>query len=115
MYMTEETKVDIVLYYTRTAIAEPSEPKFDDVKKSYPDIDTDSLLDIFSNKLKNYKKNLAIFENYKDNNVLSEFVLIAEDENFIENVQNFQKNEFFIDWTKNSKNLISETIKKIYG
>jgi len=113
--MTEETrKIDIVLYYTRKAVVAPIEPKFENLKNIYPDLDNNSLLDIFSNNIKKYKKNLARFEDYNDDNIISDFVLIAENDNFIAKVKKFEKNAFFIEWNKNSKNLISETIQNIY-
>lgn len=113
--MTEETrKIDIVLYYTRNAMVKPSEPKFEDIQKIHPDLDINSLLDIFSNNLNNYKKNIIRFNDYNDHNITSEFILITEDDNFIENVKKFEKNDFFIEWAKNSINVISETIKNIY-
>lgn len=103
--MAEERIVDVVLYYTRKVFVKPS---FESIKNSNPELDTDKLLDIYSEALKKYQK----VENYIDDskNIISTFVLIPQNENFIENIQKFESNDVFIEWSKNSKELINEIL-----
>lgn len=101
---------DVVLYYTRHICPPPIEPNFDDIKKSNPNLSINELLDIFSKHKSNYQKELLNYENNKIDGTSSSFVFFPLDYNFISNVKNFEKNSFFIDWNKSSKDIIKETI-----
>lgn len=101
---------DIVLYYTRYICTPPIEPNFDDIKKSNPNLSINELLDIFSEHKSNYQKELLNYENNKIDGTSSSFVFFPLDDTFINNVKNFEKNSFFIDWNKRSKDIINETI-----
>lgn len=106
-------KWDVVLYYTRKINVPPIEPIFEDVKKSNPNLTIDEMLDIFSELKLNYQKELSYYENNKIDGTSSSFVFFPCDETFIDNVKNFEKNNFFIEWAKNSKELIKDTIIKL--
>ena len=95
--MTE--KFDIVLYYDSLVFVKPS---FDDVKASNPELNTDDILDIYSDLLNKYQNKITV----------PSHTFILDDENFISNVQEFEKNDFFIEWDKSSKKTIEEIIKK---
>lgn len=106
-------KWDVVLYYTRLANVPPTEPDFNTLRQENPDFTIDQLLDIFS-KLKT--KYLEDLEEYKSNDVggtINGFVFFPFDKTFINNVKNFEKNKFFVEWTKSTKKHITETIIKL--
>ena len=112
--MTEHTEIfEIVLCYTRKAVVKPSEPEFEAIQKSNPKLDIDNVLDIYSELKNKYKADLAKYEINKSDVIISDFILILEDENFMKKVKDFEKNNFFIEWEKSSKKIINETIVNI--
>lgn len=112
--MTEYTEIfELVLYYNRRAVVKPSELKFDDVQKKNPELNTDELLDIYSNLKNKYKESIIKYEKIKNDSVVSEFVRITEDETFFEKVKEVENKPYFIEWHKTSKKLIDETFVKL--
>lgn len=61
----------------------------------------------------NEKFDLVLYYNRKnvENTIISDFIFIPEDENFIKNIKEFEKNIFFLDWSKASKNIINQKTK----
>ena len=109
--MEENTRIfELVLYFTRRVMIKPIEPKFETIKKYNPTLDNDNLLDIFSDLRNKYKKNLEKYEQTKNESTITDFVLIIENEDFYKKVKEFEKNDFFVEWTDNSKRLIDETL-----
>jgi hypothetical protein len=110
--MTEYSEVfDVILNYTRKVVVKPTEPTFESVKTANPDFNIDNLLDVFSDLKQEYNKKL---EKYEENDtVVTSFVFITEDENFMKNVKNFEKNDFFIHWTDSAKKLINHTLSSL--
>ena len=112
--MTEYTNIfELVLYFNRRAVVKPSEPVFEEIQKSNPSLTTDEILDIYSDLKNKYKEDMKKYEKTKNDSILEDYVRITEDENFIENVKEFEKNTFFVDWLKNSRKLIDETFVKM--
>jgi hypothetical protein len=112
--MTEYTeKFEIVLYYKRRAVVKPSEPNYNNLQISNPALDTDQLLDLYSDLKNKYKEDMKNYEKVKTDSILEDYVRIPEDEHFIEKVKTFEKNGFFIEWNKTSKKLIDNTFVKM--
>jgi hypothetical protein len=112
--MTEYTNIfELVLYFNRRAVVKPSEPVFEAIQKDNPSLDTDAVLDIYSDLKNKYKEDMKKYEKIKNESTVEDYIRIADDENFIENVKEFEANDFFIDWQKSSKKLIDETFVKI--
>lgn len=113
--MTEYTKVfDIVLYFNRRIFIKPTEPVFSEIQKSNPTLNTDGILDIYSELNNKYKEDLKKYENLNNKDIIVlACVLIPEDENFIKNYQAVEKDNYFIEWDKKSYELIKETIRKL--
>jgi hypothetical protein len=112
--MTEYTEnFEIVLYYKRRAVVKPSEPNYNNLQISNPALDTDQLLDLYSDLKNKYKEDIKKYEQSKNDSILEDHVRIPEDEHFIEKVKNFEKNRFFIEWEKTSKKLIDNTYLKL--
>lgn len=113
--MTElNEKFDIVLYYTRNTIVAPVEPSYQSVVDANPGCKIDDVLDIYSNILSQYKKDIEKYNDEKHlNKVIESYVFIPEDEKFIENVHAFEKNNFFIGWTESSMITIKDIIKDL--
>jgi hypothetical protein len=111
--MAEYTEnFEIVLYYKRRAVVKPSEPNYTELQILNLDLSTDELLDLYSDLKNKYKEDMKKYEKIKDNSVLNDHVRIPEDEHFIEEVRKFEKNGFFIEWSKTSKKLIDNTFLK---
>jgi hypothetical protein len=109
--MEENNRIfELVLYFTRRVTVKPTEPKFETIKKYNPNLDDDSLLDIFSDLKNKYEKNLEKYEKNKNESTITDFVLIIENEDFYNKIKEFEKNDFFLNWTSNSKRLIDETL-----
>jgi len=104
-----------VLYYKRLTVVPPPKPsvvKMVDFNSpsSYDDYDT--ILDRYNESIRKYKKILNEYEKIKDNSVTNSFVMFYEDENFIKNVKEFEKNEFFIEWDSHSEEIIKNRMMK---
>ena len=95
-------KFEIVLYYNRLVFVKPS---FDHVKESNTELNTDDILDLYSDLLNKYKENSKI--------TVSSHIFILEDEDFISNVKEFEKNDFFVECENTSNKTIEEIIKKL--
>lgn len=104
---------DVVLYYIRTITTPPVEPKFEDVKQKYAYLNTDELLDVFSELKSHYQKELVEYEKIKVEGTIQKTVFFTYDKYFVNNVKNFEKNSFFVQWTDSSKEHIKETIIKL--
>jgi len=112
--MTEYTeKFELVLYYNRKISVKPIDVDFEAIKKSNPNLCVDQLLDIYSDCKNKYKEDIIKYENNRNDSVISDFVLIPENESFFIKVKEFEKNNFFVEWNKSSKKLIDETIINI--
>ena len=112
--MTDYTEnFEIVLYYKRKAVVKPSEPNYTELQIFNSDLDTDELLDLYSDLKNKYKEDMKKYEKAKNDSILEDHVRIPEDEHFIEKVKNFEKNRFFIEWEKTSKKLIDNTYLKL--
>lgn len=108
--MTEYNEnFEIVLYYNRSIISKPIKPSFENVKSSNPKLNTNELLDIYSKLLNKYKEELSRLKQMEDI-IVSSYVFIEEDKNFISNVKKFEENEFFIEWEDDTKKIIKEVI-----
>lgn len=59
------------------------------------------------------KFDLVLYYNRKnvENGIISDFIFVPEDENFLNNVKSFEKNIFFLEWSKVSKKIINEKLK----
>jgi hypothetical protein len=101
---------ELVLYFSRRVAVKPSEPVFEELQKSNPALDTDSLLDIYSDLKNKYKVDLVKYEKLKNATLVTDYIRIPEDEDFIDNVKAFEKNDFFVEWSKSSKALIDKTL-----
>ena len=112
--MTENnSNFDIILYYTRTVAVKPIEPSFPLLKSTNPELSMDELLDIYSALKVKYNKKLSKYEAVKNDSVVTAYTFITEDENFMENAKKFEKNDFFVEWSKDSEKLINQTIVNI--
>ena len=113
--MTEYTEIfDIVLYFKRKVFVKPTEPVYADIQKSNPKLNLDGILDIYSDLNNKYKKDLSKYEKIENKNmIISACVLITEDVHFIRNYMSIEKETFFIEWSKESKKMIDETVVKL--
>lgn len=112
--MTEYNEIfELVLYYNRRAVVKPHELKFEDIQQDNLNMSVDEQLDLYSKNKEQYKEDLIQYEMVKNDSIVSDYVRITEDEKFIENVKNFEKNDFFIKWNKSSKKLIDVTFVKL--
>jgi hypothetical protein len=113
--MTEYTEMfDVVLYFNRRVFVKPKEPVFEDIQKSNPTLDTDNILDIYSDLNKKYKNDLEKYEMLENKDlIVTGCVLIPEDEHFIKNYRSIEKDDFFVEWTDSSKNIINSTISNL--
>jgi hypothetical protein len=100
---------ELVLYFNRRAVVKPSEPIFESIQKENSTIDMDSALDIYSDLKNKYKIDMIKYERIRNDSVISDYVRIPEDDNFIETIKSFEKEGFFVSWQKGSKRLIDET------
>jgi len=106
---------DIVLYYKRKVADTPSEPSFNSIQTNNPYLTMDELLDLYSESKKNYQEELSKcnVEDIANKDTISSFIFFPHDDYFIENVKNFEKNSFFIEWSKHTKNIINDMIIKL--
>ena len=112
--MAEYTEIfELVLYYNRRAVVKPSEPVYEEIQNNNPALDIDTLLDLYSDLKNKYKEDIRKYSKVSNDSIVSDYVRIAEDENFIDSVKTFEKNDFFIEWSKTSKKLIDNTFVKI--
>jgi hypothetical protein len=107
--MTEYDEIfEIVLYYKRSIIEKPIKPIFKELQLSNPTLNTNDVLDIYSKSLNTYKEELSQLKIMEDK-ILTGYVFVKEDENFMSNVKKFEENDFFIEWENDTK----ETIKLV--
>ena len=106
-------ELDIVLYYTRNLKVSPKEPNFNNIRQENPDFTIDQLLDIYSKLKSKYLEELDIFNSTNTGGTITEFIFFPFNKTFIDNVKKFEKNDFFIEWSSNTKKLITETIIKL--
>lgn len=112
--MTEYNEIfDVILNYNRKAIVKPIEPTFESVKTANSNFSVDDLLDVYSDLKNEYNSKLAKYEDIKTDDIITSYVFISEDDEFMKNVKDFEKNDFFIKWTDSAKKLINETLIKI--
>lgn len=112
--MAEYTeKFELVLYYNRRAVVKPSEPVYEEIQKNNPALDVDNLLDLYSDLKNRYKEDIKKYAKVSNDSIVSDYVRIPEDENFIDMVKAFEKNDFFVEWDKTSKKLIDSTFVKL--
>lgn len=113
--MTEYNEIfDVVLYFKRKIFAKPIEPVFGEIQKSNPNLDTDGVLDLYSELNRKYKDDLEKYEKIENKDVIvTGCALIPEDCNFIKNYRSIEKDDFFVEWDKKSKKMIEETISKL--
>lgn len=112
--MTEYTEnFELVLYYNRRAVVKPSEPVYEELHENNPALDTDNLLDLYSNLKNKYKIDMKKYAKVSNDSIVSDYIRVPEDEKFIDNVKAFEQNDFFVDWDKNSKKLIDTTFVKL--
>lgn len=112
--MTEYTEnFELVLYYNRRAVAKPSEPSYEELSIDNINLEMNDLLDLYSNLKKKYNKDVIDYEKNRNDSIISSYVRIPEDDNFIKAVKKFEKNDFFVEWEKTSKKLIDETFVKL--
>ena len=90
------TNFDIILYYTRTVAVTPVEPSFALLRSTNAELSMDELLDIYSALKVKYKKKLTEYEKMKKDSFIVSYTFITENEDFMENVKEFEKNDFFI-------------------
>jgi hypothetical protein len=105
----------IVLYYKRRTIIPPPKPSVDDMVKKTAPTDTeeyDKILDIYNESLSKYNKVLEEYEKIKDNSIVNSFVIIDDDENFLDNVIEIENNVIFVEWDKHSLDLIKNKKKE---
>lgn len=112
--MTEYTEIfDVVLYFNRKVFLKPKEPVFEEIQKSNPTLNTDNILDLYSELIKRYKIDLEEYELKNKDFIVTGCVLIPEDENFIKNYSSIEKDDFFVEWTESSKNIIDNIISNL--
>jgi len=104
---------ELVLYYNRRAVVKPFEPVYDELQKNNPALDTDNLLDLYSDLKNKYKEDMKKYAKVCNDSIVSDYVRIPEDKNFIDKVKAFEKNDFFVEWDKSSKKLIDNTFVKL--
>jgi hypothetical protein len=108
--MTEYNEnFEIVLYYNCSIISKPIKPSFEDVKSSNPKLNTNQILDIYSKLLNKYKEEISQLKQM-DDIIVSSYIFIEEDKNFMSNVKKFEENEFFIEWQDDTKKIIKEVL-----
>jgi len=113
--MTEYTEIfDIVLYFNRKVFLKPTEPVFSEIQKSNPTLNTDGVLDIYSDLNNKYKEDVNKYESLVNKDIIvTGCALIPEDKNFIKNYISIQNDAFFVEWDKKSKKIIDETVSKL--
>jgi len=114
--MTEYNETfDVVLYFKRRVFVAPKEPVFGDIQKSNPDLDTDGILDLYSELNKKYKEDIVKYEKLENKDlIVTGCALIPENNNFVDNFKKIENDGFFISWDKKSHDLIIDTINKLY-
>jgi hypothetical protein len=112
--MTEYNEIfELVLYFDRRAVSKPNKPSFEDIRNSNPALNYDDLLDIYSEFKNKYKSDMIRYEKIKNDAIVPDFVRISADEEFMEKIKKFEKNNFFIKWDECSQKLINETFMKL--
>lgn len=112
--MSEYTEnFELVLYYTRRAVVKPTEPVYNNIQNDNIDFTSDQLLDLYSELKNKFREDMITYEKVKNDSIVSDYVRISEDITFIEKIKEFEKNDFFIGWEKNTKNLINNTFVKL--
>ncbi|MCK9417135.1 hypothetical protein M0Q97_10815 [Candidatus Dojkabacteria bacterium] len=89
---------DLVLYYCKNS--KTSEPNFEAIKKENPNKSIDEILDIYNSLKKKY------LENSQGNLIIDTFVVVPDDDNFMNVIKEIEKNNF-IAWNENSLKVIN--------
>jgi hypothetical protein len=110
MEYTYNEKFELVLYFSRRVAPKPSEPIFEEVQKVNPHSDMDGVLDIYSELKNKYVEDMKKYEKIKSDSIVEDYIRIPEDENLIATVKEFEKNNFFVEWSKASKRLIDNAL-----
>jgi hypothetical protein len=105
---------ELVLYYNRRTVIKPTEPVFEEIKKNNPNLSTDQLLDLFTDLKNKYKKDLERYEKNKDKSVVECFVRFPSNSELPDKVRDFEEKDFFIEWSKESKSLINNTMMNLF-
>jgi hypothetical protein len=114
--MTEYNETfDVVLYFKRRIFVTPKEPVFGDIKKENPNLNTDGILDLYSELNRKYKEDIEKYEKLENKDlIVTGCVLIPEDNDFVKNCKKNENDGFFVEWDKKSQKIIIDTINKIY-
>ena len=114
--MTEYNEIfDVVLYFKRKVFVAPKEPVFSYLQKENPDLNTDGILDLYSELNRKYKEDIVKYEKIENKGlIVTGCALIPEDNNFVKNCNKIENDGFFIEWDKKSNDLIIDTINKLY-
>lgn len=89
---------DFVLYYCKNS--KPSEPNFEAIKKENPNKSIDEILDIYSSLKRKYS------ENTQESSIIDTFVIVPDDDNFMNIIKEIEKNNF-VAWNENSLKIIN--------
>jgi hypothetical protein len=89
---------DIVLYYCKNS--KPSEPSFEAIQKENSNKAINDILDMYNEQKRKYS------ENTQENSIIDTFVIVPDDDNFMNVVKEIEKNNF-IGWTENSLKIIN--------
>lgn len=101
---------DIVLYYTRCN-SKPIEPSFEKIQSENPKLSIDDILDIYNLKKSEYSEELKKYS--PDNNSIKEdFVIIPDNDNFMNVIKNIEKSNYFVAWFESSLHVINDNKRK---
>lgn len=89
---------DFVLYYCKNS--KLSEPNFEAIKKENPNKSIDEILDIYSSLKRKYS------ENTQESSIIDTFVIVPDDDNFMNIIKEIEKNNF-VAWNENSLKIIN--------
>jgi len=101
-------KFQIVLYYKKRIIigGKPSIETLVTVKKKFANFDDNDMNDILDQYLDDSRGK-------GKEEIVSTWVLVYDDEEFVQNILDIENDENFIDWEGNSKELIKQKILNI--
>lgn len=101
-------KFQIVLYYKKriTIGGKPSIETLVATKKKFANFDDNDMNEILDQYLDDSRC-------IGKEEIINTWVLIYDDENFVQNILDIENNENFVDWEKSSKEIINQKILNI--
>jgi len=106
--MTEYTETfELVLYYNRRAVVKPSEPVFEQIQSTNLDLDTDGVLDLYSDLKNKYKvdmKRLRMIQSYLNMYVFLKMLIS------LKRLKRLKKNLISLNGRKHQRNLLTKPL-----